>query len=228
MLGGMVALEESHIPVRSDNHAAWIAYLLRQADISPSWVWLPIKVGYDRYDEGAALMSFCGSIAEVDVLNLSRCSDYQSWQTRKALGVKLEGSRDWFYTVHMGWWDDENEPFQHQWNVLNRSTAARRSSSPVWLLGDFNSPAEVRGEGYDQIRSDGWQDAWLMAEKTRGEATVVGKIDGWKNKADVSDGMRIDHIWCSRSVPVRNARVIFDGMHEPQVSDHFGILLETC
>jgi len=39
--------------------------------------------------------------------------------------------------------------------------------------------------------------------------------------------MRIDHIWCSRRVPVRRARVVFDGKREPQISDHYGILLET-
>lgn len=225
MFEGMIPQKETYVPLRSDNHAAWIAYLLRRAGMPSSWAWLPVKIGYDRYDEGIALMSFRDSIAKVDILNLSRCCDYRNWRTRKALGVQLKDARDWFYTVHMGWWNDETDPFCRQWHILNESAGKHRAAAPVWLLGDFNAPAEVRGEGYDQIRNDGWNDAWLMAGRTRGCATVAGKIDGWENGCD---GMRIDHIWCSRAMPIRSARVVFDGTHEPRISDHFGILLETC
>lgn len=224
MLDGMFPLNNIDIPIRSDNHAAWIAYLLRQAGVCVSWTWLPVKLGYGRYDEGTALISLSHSICAVDTFTLSHCSDYQNWRTRKALGAKLSGIDDWFYTVHMGWWNDQSEPFQYQWHRLHHSTAKLRNCVPVWLLGDFNAPAEIRGEGYDAIRRDGWNDAWLLADKSCGQATVTQKIDGWDN----SRCMRIDHIWCSQPVCVRSARIVFDGIHEPQISDHFGILLETC
>lgn len=228
MLKGMAAAPDG-VDVRSDNHAAWVAYLLGQAGVPVSWVWLPVKLGYGRYDEGLALMSLRGNIAEVDVVQLSQSGDYGNWKTRKALGVRIEGGDDWFYTVHMGWWDDADEPFRRQWENLRCCVSDRAEKGNVWLLGDFNSPAEVRGEGYDCIRSDGWQDAWLMAGATRGGATVEGAIDGWRDRLENpdADGIRIDHIWCSRCVPVRSARVIFDGRSEPRVSDHYGILLET-
>lgn len=228
MLEGMAAAPGC-VPVRSDNHAAWVAYLLRQAGVPVSWVWLPVKLGYGRYDEGLALMSLCGDIADVDVVQLSASRDYGNWKTRKALGARIEGADDWYYTVHLGWWNDADEPFRRQWENLSRGVSERTAGGGVWLLGDFNSPAEVRGEGYDCIRADGWQDAWLLAEETRGCATVEGAIDGWRDRLENPDatGMRIDHIWCSRREPVRRARVIFDGKSEPQVSDHYGILLET-
>lgn len=228
MLTGMAEVQ-SGIPVRSDNHAAWIACLLREVGVPVSWIWIPVKLGYGRYDEGMAIMSLRGYIAEMDVIQLTQSCDYGNWKTRKALGVRIEGGDDWFYTVHMGWWDDVDEPFQRQWEKLRCGVAGRTAKGSVWLLGDFNSPAEIRGEGYDCIRSDGWQDAWLMAETTRGEATVEGTIDGWRNRVEnpAADGMRIDHIWCSRRIPVRSARVIFDGRSERKVSDHYGILLET-
>lgn len=226
MLTGMVPTD-SAIPIRCDNHAAWCAYLLRKAGLPVSWAWLPVKTGYGRFDEGLAVLSLRRPILETDAVQLSRRCDYADWRTRKALAVRLEGAPDWFYTVHMGWWNDPEEPFLYQWQNLCRSASARAENGCVWLLGDFNSPAEVRGEGYDRIRADGWQDAWLLAEETSGGATVRGLIDGWKNRAGNSSGMRIDHIWLSRFLPIRRARVVFDGINEPQVSDHSGVLLET-
>ena len=42
------------MPICRDNHAAVVANRLRQAGIECYWVWLPIKLGYDKYDEGVA------------------------------------------------------------------------------------------------------------------------------------------------------------------------------
>ena len=59
---------------------------------------------------------------------------------------------------------------------------------------------------------------------------MQGVIDGWREllKEDtIPDGMRIDHIWVSEAVPVNWCSVVFNGKHEPVVSDHFGILMET-
>ena len=41
------------MPICRDNHAAVVANRLRQAGIECYWAWLPIKLGYDKYDEGA-------------------------------------------------------------------------------------------------------------------------------------------------------------------------------
>ena len=32
-------------------------------------------------------------------------------------------------------------------------------------MGDFNSLAEVRGQGYDLVAADRWQDAYILAEE---------------------------------------------------------------
>lgn len=225
LLEGMVPIPGASIPVRSDNHAAHAAHLLRRAGLHPSWTWLPVKISYDRFDEGLALLSLCEPIAEIHSIHLSRSADYANWRVRKALGARIGG--DWFYTTHMGWWNDSEEPFQFQWNNLN--AGVRRDGENTWLLGDFNSPAEVRGEGYDLIRSGGWHDAWLLADQRRGNATVEGAIDGWRGRAENPElsGIRIDHIWCLRPETIPRARVVFDGKHEPRVSDHCGILIET-
>jgi len=222
---GMVPVPGCGVKLRSDNHALRLACWLRRAGVPCSWAWLPVKTSYGRFDEGLAMFSLHRRIECVETMQLSRTGDYRSWKRRSALGVKPEGLSDWFYTVHMGWWDDEEEPFLHQWQTLHRAVSGKER---VWLMGDFNAPAGVRGEGYDRIRADGWLDAWLLAEETRGGATVRGKIDGWRDRsAHPDEGVRIDHIWTNRPARVRSAQVVFDGISEPQVSDHFGVLLET-
>ncbi|MCI8756270.1 MAG: endonuclease/exonuclease/phosphatase family protein [Oscillospiraceae bacterium] len=217
-----------YIPIRQDNHAAQTARYFWESGIPCSWTWLPIKRGYDKYDEGLALFSLNDSIIHADAFRISNCSDYGNWRTRKILGIQLENNPSWFYTVHMGWWADKEEPFQHQWNVLNTELSQKRKAAPVWLLGDFNAPAGVQGESYDCIRYSGWQDTYLLAAQKDDGLTVEGVIDGWCDQLDPSvKGMRIDYIWCSHSPKISYSYVLFNGKREPVVSDHFGILIET-
>lgn len=228
LLRGCFSPPDSAVPVRADNYAAWVAFLLNGAGVRCSWTWLPIKRGYDRFDEGIAILSLRREIMQTDVCLLSRADDYSSWKTRKALGVRISGCAEWFYTVHMGWWNDLEEPFLDQWRALNGALSCEKKEPPLWLMGDFNAPAEARGQGYDCIRASGWLDAWLLARERHGCATVRGSIDGWREKGEnPPTGMRIDHIFVSRPVNVLRASVVFDGVQQPQISDHFGVFLET-
>lgn len=227
---GMVQLPGIEIPLKEDNHALRIARHLESEGIPVSWVYLPIKLGYGKYDEGVAVMYLNGRITATDVSTISSVNDYQNWRTRKVLGVQVDNRPEWFYTVHMGWWQDEHEPFERQWSVLQEHLAQKQKHDRVWLMGDFNSPAEVRGQGYDLVAESGWQDTYLLAEEKDAGFTVRGVIDGWREllKDEIDpEGMRIDHIWCSEMVDVEWCSVVFNGEHEPVVSDHFGVLLET-
>ena len=96
----------------------------------------------------------------------------------------------------------------------------------AFLLGDFNSEADVRGEGYDLILRSGWQDTYRLARQRDDGYTVVQAIDGWRDAPDAAAKKRIDQIWCSREVTVKSSRVVFGGLQEPQVSDHAGVLIE--
>ena len=218
---GCVPAPGCPVPLLEDNHGLRTAASLRSAGLACSWTWLPVKRGYGRYDEGLALFSFGRPIAETSAVLLSPRDDYEDWRTRKALGVRLEGRPDWFYSVHTGWWKDG---FPEQWRALEEGVAEKRRAGPVWLLGDFNAPAHVRGESYDRIRASGWLDAWRLADGEDGGITVRGPIDGWP---DQREGLRIDYIWCSEALPAARSQVVFDGKNGPVVSDHFGVLLEV-
>ena len=148
------------IAIRQDNHVYHAAKMLENRGVRYFWTWLPLKRGYDKYDEGIALMSR-SPIIETKIVQTSAIDDYNNWKTRKILGIRAEATpEEWFFSVHYGWWNDPDEPFQGQWQ---RTQAEMEKYPHVWLMGDFNSPAEVRGEGYDMIRNDGSQKKKITA-----------------------------------------------------------------
>ena len=229
------ALLEGQYPVpgcmkiRQDNHAAQVAYRLRQAGIACYWAWLPINLGYDKYDEGIAILSLGRKIRCIDQFPISRVNDYYNWRTRAVLGVQVEGLEDWFYCLPMGWWDEKAERFLDQWKKLNGCIASKRMCGQVWLLGDFNAPDVVPGESYEHITASGWVDTYRIARCRDSGITVPGIIDGWQEKLAGKEmkGMRLDYIWCGHKQEIHTSRVMFNGVNEPVVSDHFGVLVET-
>ncbi len=207
--------------IREGNHALAVVERLRAFDLSYHWTWLPIKRGYGQYDEGVAVMSR-PPMEATDVVTVSHTEDYNDWKTRRLLGVRIGGT--WFYSVHLGWWDDPEEPFAAQWVKVNTHMTDR---GRVFLMGDFNSPAEKRGEGYDLVIRDGWLDTYDMASIKDDGITVSGRIAGWTHRELPAAGARVDHIFCNLPCKVSSSRVIFNGDNGSVVSDHFGVLVET-
>lgn len=222
-LDGFVLGEDSP-PVREDNHAYNILKLLREKKIRYECAWLGMKLGYGKYDEGIAVLSR-SKIIECDSKLISGIDDYENWKTRKIIGIKTANASDsWFYSVHTGWWNDDEEPFQVQWERIKMHMKNR---GRVWLMGDFNSPSEIIDEGYAKIVSDGWYDTFKLAKNKDSGITVGKVIDGWKDKISETNGMRIDQIWCNEKVSVERSDVVFNGMKKSVVSDHFGVMVKV-
>ena len=209
--------------IRADNHAFNLALLLARAGVSYQWTWTPAKAGYGIYDEGLAVLSR-SPILGTSQFYITGIRDYENWKTRKILGIntRTEYGDESFYSVHMGWWNDSEEPFEGQWKRISRGLAPL-SGKQLWLMGDFNSPAHVTGQGRDLILASGWFDAYDLAVSRDSGVTVANAIDGWREQGEIS-GMRIDYIWTSRRVPVISIKTIYDGIYGPLVSDHFGII----
>lgn len=222
-LAGYFPADENAV-IRRDNHVYRLARILAEMGICYSWTWLPLKLGYDKYDEGIAVMSL-SPIVNVSAPLVSGINDYYNWKTRKLLGIcTKDAPEEWFYSVHFGWWDDPDEPFPPQWKKTSQHMLRHKK---VWLMGDFNSPAEVRNEGYDMIVRDCWHDSYMLAEHKDSGITVGHVIDGWRDKIRSGTGMRIDHIWCSEKTDVKSSEVLFNRMNYPVVSDHYGVMIET-
>ena len=208
------------VPLKSGNHALAVSRLLEAGNLAYAWSWLPAKVGYGKYDEGLALFSR-KPILETASLLVSNTDDYSNYRTRRLLGIRTEDG--WFFTVHMSWWSDPEEPFACQWQKLLTELP---EDVPVYLMGDFNGDAQVKGETWDLVAASGFTDLF-MAARTKDEGwTVQGVIDGWRDQESVP-ARRIDQIWMRQAVPVRSSRVVFNGRMEPVISDHFGVLAET-
>lgn len=180
-------------------------------------IWLPIKKGYGKYDEGIALLSRY-KILETKDFYVSRTKDYNNWKTRRILGIKTE--KGWFFSVHMGFWEDEDS-FLNQWERLCASLPEKEK---IWLMGDFNSPSHLHGEGYEHIIKSKWYDSFVLAKERDDGYTATAKIDGW-NKG--SEKMRIDFIFSNFKADVKSSFTIFNGEREKIISDHNGVIIET-
>ncbi len=219
-------------PVRQDNHALALSRLLKEAGCRYWWTWAPAKVGYEIYEEGLAVFSH-SPIEDTHQFFISKSHDFHNWKTRKMVGAKAGGM--WFYSVHMGWWEDEEEPFSSHWDRAGEVMKAHGSKDvPIWVMGDFNSPAGIPKGGWDYVKASGWKDTYELA-KERDDGITVGKvIDGWKERLESQEGeehtgrmpgMRIDYIWCSQKVQVDKSEVICNGINYEVVSDHYGVMI---
>ncbi|MCA1060063.1 endonuclease/exonuclease/phosphatase family protein [Rossellomorea aquimaris] len=205
--------------IKKDNFAlVLLGELEKQGVTDYSLVWDFAHIGYDIYEEGVAILTK-HPIVEDHHFFISKSHDQSYWKTRKIVGatISYEGKPLTFYSCHLGWWTDNEEPFQFQVDNLMEQVTAE---SPFFLMGDFNNNALIRGEGYDYLLSKGLHDTFdTAAERDRG-ITVQGKIAGWdENKLD----LRIDLILSSEKIPVKSSRVIFNEVNKPVVSDHFGV-----
>ena len=203
------------IPVREENHALTVLNRLQKEGISYNCVWLGIKQAYDDYEEGLCIFSK-KEIDEIKSILLSPFDVYENWKTRKAIGIRIKDK--WFYSVHLGWWDDSESPLKYEIETLESKT----SKNNTWLLGDFNSPSNEKNRGYSLLLSY-WNDTFELAKEKDSGVTVKGKIDGWENTVD----KRIDYILTNEKMKIKSSRVIFNGENEDVISDHFGVLVET-
>ena len=213
-------ITDEDVKLNRDNHIMRAANLLHDRGVPYYYTWTPIKLGYDRYDEGIGILSL-KKPEEVKHFYISASEEYSDWHSRKVIGVKIEGC--WYYSVHMGWWQEETESFAHQWEKL---LANILENDKIYLMGDFNNPANAKEEGYDLVLDSGFYDTYHLSGQKDEGITVVKAIDGWRDKG-AADKMRIDFIFKKDNAKVETSRVIFNGDNGPVISDHFGVTIEV-
>ncbi len=72
-------LVTSNADIRTDNYAEALLNELKKLGVSYNCVWLPIKIGYGKYDEGLAILSR-SPIIDTDNVLISKCNDYSYWK----------------------------------------------------------------------------------------------------------------------------------------------------
>lgn len=203
------------IPIKIDNHALKIYKMLKDNGILYHFSWLGIKNGYKIFEEGLATFSK-EPVTDIKEILLTKKDDFANWKTRKALS--LSTFKKTICNVHMGWWEDSEEPFLYQFEQLNKNL----SGDEIFLMGDFNSPASEQNKGYSTVIKNGWFDTYTLANERDSGITVKGKIAGWKSEND----KRIDFIFTNKEKAVKSSKVIFNGENEKIISDHFGVIIE--
>ncbi|APT85282.1 endonuclease/exonuclease/phosphatase family protein [Corynebacterium aquilae] len=234
--------------VRADNYALVLRRFLKELSQSCwQWAWVDAHIGFDKYDEGVAVLSR-RPIAEVVALPHSTVYDYDNVRRRMSVAARVDagvaGREVWVVSGHFSWWRDPafgpateqgfplGQPhqdadefiFRAEWNHLLPQLERLRAQAPVVLAGDFNNAASVRGEGYDLVTAGGmWRDSFLIADETLGEATVHKRIAGWQDNVEA---LRIDYVFVSAGLGVHSHEVVFADDSSCAVSDHSGILVQ--
>ncbi|MGX7091264.1 endonuclease/exonuclease/phosphatase family protein [Hutsoniella sourekii] len=198
--------------ILADNYAWCLVQALNAQGQSYYWAWAYNHIGYDRYQEGVALLS--KQPFQADRVLLSERDDPSDYRTRAA----LVGSRDGIQVAscHLSWWQEEGG-FQAEWHSL--ANHLEDFQSPTLLLGDFNAPAHLRDQSYD-LATERLQDAYIQADNRTGSSTVPSGIDGW---SDTEIAQRIDLVLTTPDFHIYDYQSVLDGIHGPIVSDHYGI-----
>ncbi|MCA0149954.1 endonuclease/exonuclease/phosphatase family protein [Rossellomorea vietnamensis] len=215
----LIESEIVHGLVKKDNFALVLLGELDKRGVTDyTLVWDFAHIGYDVYEEGVAILTK-HPIVEEHRFFVSKSHDQSYWKTRKIVGatISYHDKPLTFYSCHLGWWTDEEEPFKYQVDSLMEQVTPE---SPFFLMGDFNNNALVRDEGYDYLLSKGLTDTFGEALERDSGITVRGNIAGWdENTVD----LRLDLILSSTKIDVTSSEVIFNDGNKPVVSDHFGV-----
>lgn len=205
-------------PILADNFALVLAEALQIKDKEYYWTWGFSHYAYEHYEEGLAIFSKEPLLAEVSLL--SECEDIADSRRRILVSgvTEKEGQLYTIGSVHHSWWADN--AFKVEWKKAESILNA--SQYPMILAGDFNQVAGTIGHQLILESSLNLKDSFEIAEVVIGEATIEGPIDGWNDHAGK---LRIDYIFVSEELAVTHHEVLFDGVKEPLVSDHFGVMM---
>lgn len=203
--------------IKEDN----FVYLLNKelhklGEINYKYVWDFSHIGYDIYEEGLAILTK-HEIEDIDTFYITKSSEKAFYKSRKIIrcSIRINNKIINFFTCHLGWWNDEEEPFQNQVdNLINKVDGLS------FIMGDFNNNAMVRNEGYDYLISKGLIDTYNIALEKDNGITVNGEIAGWEGK---KENKRLDIIFTNINVNVKESRVIFNHINKSIISDHYGV-----
>ena len=208
-------LKNQH-PLHVDNYALKLVEYLQQKGASYNFVWTYNHIGYDKYHEGVALLSK-EPFSETKSVLTSSVADEFDYHTRRALLGKttVAGKQIWAISSHFSWWKDG---FKAEWTRLEKSLQGE--TLPLVIMGDFNNPENTPGHELVLASPLGLKDSHLAARKVTGGPTILQDIDGWENN---DKALRIDFIFVSQQLEVKESHVLFDGKKSPLISDHFGV-----
>ncbi|WBW97848.1 endonuclease/exonuclease/phosphatase family protein [Oceanirhabdus sp. W0125-5] len=210
--------------IHKDNTAFLIKTFLEEiSDHKYYLTWDISHIGFDKYEEGVAILSKYPLIEENSFI-VSSSTTRDNWKTRKIICTRIEiNSQIYdFYSVHLGWWDDIQDKFDSQ---IDKLLNYLDEEIPSFLMGDFNNDAFIAEEGYDYCLSKNLYDTYSLAQTKDNGVTIEFEIHGWEGRSKNKEH-RIDWILTNKNLNVLSSKCIFNGKNEPFVSDHYGVEIE--
>ena len=205
--------------IRQDNYG-WVLLekISKYTDRTYYYHWSNSHIGYDKYDEGLAIITK-HRLLDVDEFYCTRAQSVNTIISRRINSATIEykGQLMEFYTCHMNLPECEEEKMSDNiQTILGRS----RMENLKILMGDFNTDAINSPKNYENILAQGLYDTYTLAVEKDNGVTVGGNIDGWDtNKQE----KRIDYIFSNKKIKVLSSKIIFNGINFPVVSDHYGV-----
>ncbi|MGV1005921.1 MAG: endonuclease/exonuclease/phosphatase family protein [Candidatus Nanopelagicales bacterium] len=218
---------ENHygVDVKSDNAALTIVEALKAQNLNYNYFWDWSHYGWDVWEEGSAILTK-DKIVSTAAKYVTKSKEQTYWKSRKIPVATIETPQGGIvnaYSVHLGWWDDDEEPFKYQFDKLLKWADSKAVAGSSSLFGgDFNNPAGTVGYKY-LMKQGKFTDVYLKANPSgMTHPTIGGNIDGWENGDPV--GKRIDFLLLGPDAhlqPVISQRT-FTELSLGRVSDHNG------
>lgn len=213
-------LGNDNINIKDDNFAYIIVNKLRAQGHNYYFSYAMSHIGYDKYEEGSAILSKQPIKPYSEFVSIDRSPD--NYRSRKILFGETQVNRKSIVVAscHFSWWVNNQDGFSYEW--MNTKRILEQYNQPLIVMGDFNNPEGT--EGYDFILDNSdLLDTYTKAEVKYGHHTIEKNIAGWENNGGK---LRIDFIFASNEFKVQSSKTVFDGVNAPIVSDHFGVEVE--
>lgn len=209
--------------VRQDNA---LEYILRYiGELKPNhtyrYTWAFSHYGFHIYEEGLAVLSKYPIIKE-EQRYVSQTSDPFTFKSRNILKTEIDchGRIVDVYCCHLGWQNDEYEPFSLHFKHLDQWV--KESSHQALLAGNFGN--DVTSSCYDQIMDASYRDCYVEA-KPEGYYDETFSSFSYYVQDAVMERHRIDYVFANEAFTLKatDAQLLFK---EDRVSDHYGVYVE--
>jgi maltose 6'-phosphate phosphatase len=147
----------------------------------------------------------------------SKTSDINIYKRRVGLIVDaiINGEKISVCSVHCGWAHDKEDPFEYQLDQIKKNVVGIPN---LIIGGDFNIPYNTKeyNEILIKLNVKDTYDYTIAPYNS-----IPGEIKGWEG---LKEAIKIDHIFTNINYEESTSEIIFNGINENQVSDHFGVL----
>lgn len=173
----------------------------------------PIKLGFDIYDEGLAIISKT-PISSQNFKVISYTNDYKNWQKRDLIWCKINSIT--FFNVHLGWTMDD-EVGMNQINKIIEEI--KRHDERYFIAGDFNYT-----EGSNEIKHIK-KYVYSLADLANVDYSKNPTFHNKLDSNELTDNLMIDYIFTNMLCDVKRFEIVFN-KPDAYVSDHSGIFVE--